>query len=290
MHVDLAETKRTNSVPSLAYVEGGSGSMVLFLHGVGGNKWNWLPQLAVFKESHRAVSCDLRGYGESDDYEGAFSFVDAANDVIGLLDHLQVAAVHLVGLSMGGSIALETLRLHPQRIRSVTACSINAGLGTMPASVRNAFLETRLAPLQAGGAIADLVDGVVESLLGSMATPGHAATLKASMLALRPVSYMKALRAGAAHVTDLDSISGLCPLLFLAAEEDRLVPPDTMAATARSVRNARYAIVPRAGHVSNIEQPAVFNAEVLYFIHDVEAGEAQRGAAQSNGASPEVVR
>jgi 3-oxoadipate enol-lactonase len=290
MSIDTAETKRTNSVPSLAYIEGGSGPLVLFVHGVGGNKRNWLPQLAMFKANYRAVSCDLRGYGESEDYEGEFSVVDAACDVIRLLDHLQVDAAHLVGLSLGGCIVLETLRVHPNRIRSVTACSINAGLGTMPASVRIAFLEARLAPLRAGGTLADMADGLVESLLGSMATPRHVSTLRESILALRPASYMKALRAGVTHVNALQAISGMAPTLFLAAEDDRLIPPYTVAAAARSVENARYAVVPHAGHVSNIEQPAAFNAEVLDFINGVESADAQRGAALTNAAAPKIAR
>ena len=66
--------ERTHSTPRIAYAWAGSGAeTIIFLHGIGGNKTNWLEQLSFFAErGYRAVAWDLRGYGDSDDYEGAF--------------------------------------------------------------------------------------------------------------------------------------------------------------------------------------------------------------------------
>lgn len=92
--------------PRIAYDHLGMGDVVLFLHGIGGNRTNWRDQLPAFAERFHAVAWDARGYGLSDDYSGPLNFGDFATDILRLLDQLSVRTAHIVGLSMGGLIAL----------------------------------------------------------------------------------------------------------------------------------------------------------------------------------------
>jgi pimeloyl-ACP methyl ester carboxylesterase len=85
----------------------GSGSLVALMHGIGGNRSNWHDHLAEFGRYFHAVAWDARGYGDSDDYEGDLDFGDFADDLARLLDHFDASRAHLVGLSMGGVIALD---------------------------------------------------------------------------------------------------------------------------------------------------------------------------------------
>ena len=95
-------TKRIGPAPHIAVDHMGSGDLVVFLHGIGGNKRNWHPNLAAFGQHWHAVAWDARGYGESDDYDGPLDFLDYSRDLARVLDHFQAAQAHIVGLSMGG--------------------------------------------------------------------------------------------------------------------------------------------------------------------------------------------
>ena len=74
-------TTRIGPSPHIAVDHMGTGDLVVFLHGIGGNRRNWHPNLAAFAPHWHAVAWDARGYGESDDYDGPLDFVDYARDL-----------------------------------------------------------------------------------------------------------------------------------------------------------------------------------------------------------------
>src|SRR5260370_26636671 len=91
--------------PRIAVDRCGAGPLVIFMHGIGGNRSNWHDQLPEFGSHFHAVAWDGRGYGASDDYEGPLDFSDFGRDLARLLTHFGAARAHGVGLSMGGVIA-----------------------------------------------------------------------------------------------------------------------------------------------------------------------------------------
>ena len=91
--------------PSISVDYVGEGEMLIFLHGIGGNKKNWKDNLYFFSDKFLAVAWDTRGYGESDDYEGALKFDDILDDLKKVLDFFNKDKAHVVGLSMGRQIA-----------------------------------------------------------------------------------------------------------------------------------------------------------------------------------------
>ncbi|HJU12355.1 MAG TPA: alpha/beta fold hydrolase, partial [Candidatus Binataceae bacterium] len=93
--------------PRIAVDHAGSGHLVVLMHGIGGNRTNWHDQLPAFAAHFHAVSWDARGYGASDHYEGPLDFGDFARDLGRVLDHFSASRAHLVGLSMGGVIAMD---------------------------------------------------------------------------------------------------------------------------------------------------------------------------------------
>jgi len=110
--------------------------LLLFLHGIRGNRRNWRRQLEFFSRHFRAAAWDARGYGESEDYEGPLRFDEHFTaDVLRAADHFGAGKFHLVGLSMGGRIARNFALRHPERLRSLVLA------GTSPASMR--FRATR---------------------------------------------------------------------------------------------------------------------------------------------------
>src|ERR1700740_1643625 len=104
----------------LAYEARGSGPLVVFLHGIGGNRTNWYEQLDHFGDRFCAVTWDARGYGAREDPPQTLKFSDYADDLNRLLYHLQADRAHLVGLSMGGMIIQDFYDRYPQRVATLS--------------------------------------------------------------------------------------------------------------------------------------------------------------------------
>jgi len=259
---------RLPGTPSLAFdIAGdGSGELVLFLHGIGGNRSNWRTQLPAFAGRFSCAAWDARGYGDSDDYEGPLAFDDFVADVLRVLDHFGVAKGHLLGLSMGGRIAMRTALLHPDRVATLTLVDTHEGFAAFSAEQRQAFVDSRRAPLLAGKEPRDIADPVARSLIGPHATSEHLDELRRSIASLHKASYIKSLEATVAQV-DLGDISGIAaPAHFIVGEDDPLTPPAMHHEMAAKVHGAPVSVLPRAGHLSNIENPDAFNEAALQWL------------------------
>ena len=89
----------------------------MFIHGFGLDLGMWDPQWLAFARRHRVIRYDLRGYGDSSLPDGPYSHVD---DLLALLGFLGANPAHLVGLSLGGRVALRIAAQHPEAVRSLT--------------------------------------------------------------------------------------------------------------------------------------------------------------------------
>ena len=259
-------TVQLDGSPRIALAHAGRGELVLFMHGIGGNKSNWYGQLPVFARHFTAVAWDARGYGESDDYEGSFDFADVSGDILRVLDHFGVRAAHLVGLSMGGRLAFDFTRRYPGAVRSLTVCSAVDRASNMTPERRRAFLESRLRPLQSGLTPADIAPGVARSLLGPNASEAAYELLRQSMAELHPKSYMKALEAVSLQEGGIELESMRTPTHVVAAANDPLYSLDTLRTLASRIPGCVFSEIADCGHLSNLERPEQFNAAVLGFI------------------------
>ena len=254
--------------PALAVDTAGSGPLALFMHGIGGNRSNWREQLPAFAPHFACVAWDARGYGASDDYEGALAFDDFIADVLRVLDFFGVERAHLIGLSMGGRIAMRTALLHPERIGTLTLLDTHEGFEAFSPEQRQAFVDSRRAPLLAGKEPADIADAVARSLVGPMATPQQLQQLIDSIAALHKHSYIKSLQATVEQVTLGDISRITAPAHFVVGADDRLTPPAMHFEMAGKLRNAPVSILPNAGHLSNIENAPAFNASALGWLRE----------------------
>jgi 3-oxoadipate enol-lactonase len=255
--------------PRLCFDEAGDGPALIFLHGVGGHRGNWRDQVARFGAAGlRAIAPDLRGYGDSDDDDGAVrAFTDFADDVVRLLDTLSIARATICGLSMGGRIALDLWRRHPDRIERLVLADTSAGSKETqdPAKVE-AFLAARRKPLLDGLTTAELAPTLVETLIGPNATREQRRTLTASLAALHRDAYLKTLEA-VTRFTDFPDFGSIAvPTLVIVGSEDRIAPPHIARAMAEAIPGAVLEVLDGAGHISNIEAPAAFDAALARFL------------------------
>ncbi len=260
-------TQHVGAAPRLCIDHAGEGELLLFLHGVGGRRQNWREQLTRFGKVFHAIAWDARGYGASDDYPGPLAFTDFADDVVRLLDYFRAPRAHVVGLSMGGRIALDLWGRYPARVASLTLADTSAGSKEAQDPARiDAFLAARRKPLLDGLTPADLAPKLVEALIGPEANNGARAELLASLAALHTESYLKTLEA-VTRFTDFPDLATIrVPTLVIAGTEDRVAPPYLARAMADAIPGAHLVLIEGAGHVANVESPASFNDALAQFL------------------------
>jgi 3-oxoadipate enol-lactonase len=264
-------TVHVGPAPRLAASVAGSGPLVVLLHGIGGNRSHWDEQLAAFASEFTAVAPDVRGYGESDDYDGPLAFADLASDVLRVLDHFGAACAHLVGLSLGGRVARDFCLRHPDRVATLVLCNTHPGFDALTPDQVEAFIRTRQGPLLAGKTPREMAPDLIRGVLGKSAPPRARERLLASLGALRKESYLKTLEASVREDRGAPVERIAVPTLVVTGDEDAVYPPATAEAMARRIPGARLAVIAGAGHLSNLERPDAFNEVVLAFLREHRA-------------------
>lgn len=264
----------------LHWEETGNGIPILFVHEFGGDHRSWQPQVAQLARRHRCLVYDARGYPPSDvpaDPAG-YSQGRAVADAIAVLDAAGVETAHVVGNSMGGFCALHLGLTHPERARSLVVAG--CGYGAHPDQAAGFRAESLAladrydregsaavaASYGAGPSRLFLRDkdpwGYAEHLriLGEHDPLGAALTMR-GVQADRPSLYD--LREELAKMT--------VPTLILAGDgDDNVLDTDLML--RRTLPRAGLAVLPRSGHLTNLEEPVLFNRLVETFLLQVEAG------------------
>ncbi len=271
-------TRHTGGPVSIAYDMAGSGPLVVFLHGIGGNRTNWYGQFEHFSNRFCAVTWDARGYGASNDSPQTLKFSDFADDLLRLLDHCKAERAHLVGLSMGGMIIQDFYGRYPERVATLALVDTSSGFGGVPEAVRRDFLARRLDPLEKGLTPVDIAPGVVEVLVAKSASAAIREQLRGSLSALRVEPYKQALHA--VVTTDFRPVLPkiTVPTLVIVGEEDIVTPPSASEFLVKNIAGAALVKIPGAGHLTNIEKPEAFNAALGPFLDQ----HAQRASVVSN--------
>ncbi len=261
--------------PKIAYEREGSGPLVVFMHGIGGNRGNWTDQLAYFGRRYCAVAWDARGYGASDDSPTTLKFTDYADDLRRLLDHLGARKAHVVGLSMGGMIAQDFHARYADRIATLALVDTNLGMGMQPEEFKREFLARRLTPLEQGMTPKDTAAQNAKALVSPRTPDELVAKLRASLSALRTEPYKQAVRAILSTDFRASNKSIKVPTIVIVGEDDPLTTPAQADALAATISGAEKAVIEHAGHLSNLEQADRFNAVLGAFL-DRHADAASR--------------
>jgi 3-oxoadipate enol-lactonase len=259
-------TVRIPPKPFIAVDHAGSGDLLLFMHGIGGNKRNWHDNLPEFAKHFHAVAWDARGYGESDDYEGPLTFSQYADDVVRVLDYFKAPKAHIVGLSMGGRIAMDLAARYPDRILTLSLCDTHPGFVHFSEEKKREFIRLRKEPLVNGGEPKDIAVPVAKTLIGPNASKEAFDKLVDSMSRLHKESYIKSIEATVMtdNMAKLGDIR--VPTHVVVGGADRLTTPEMARELTAKIPGAKLTIIDDAGHLANIEKPREFNEAVIAFI------------------------
>lgn len=266
--------------------EADSRGSVVFIHGFPFDGSMWEPQLAALPDGWRGLAPDLRGFGRSDlraapgdvplgsriggrvalPHEPVLTMHRLADDVATLIEEEAAGPAVVCGMSMGGYVAFALHRRHPELVGALVLADTRAEADTdegrenrmrMAQSARDsgaeAIARAMLPSILAEGTIAlnhETTDRVRSMILG---TPAE--TIIAAL------AGMAARRDATSELTSMD-----VPALVIVGDEDRLTPPHVVRAMAERMPRARLEVIPEAGHVANLENPAAFNAVLTEFL------------------------
>jgi len=250
----------------LAYDDEGSGIPLVFLHAFPLNRSMWTSQITALSGQFRTIAIDLRGHGESDAPLWSFSLEQYADDVAALLDHLNIPQAVLVGLSMGGYISLAFSRQYGNRLRALVLADTRAQADG-PEGRTGRFHLAQTTYTQGTEAVATTM---LPKLLGATSLKRKPELVEYVRRTIQhtPVSGilvdLMAMAGRPDSVAHLPAIS--CPTLVVIGEEDHTTPLIDAQLMASHIPNARLAVIPAAGHLSNCEQPEVFNDLLRGFV------------------------
>ena len=251
---------------SVFYREQGEGPPVVLLHGFLCDSRAWEPQLRNLSDRYEVVAWDAAGAGASDDPLETFTITDWAEDLARLLDALTLEEAHIVGLSWGGLVAQAFVGRYPSRVRSLVLSDTYAGWkGSLPADA----VEKRLARCLAESELApaELVERWVPMEFFTEDVSDEVTSTMADIVSgFHPLGF----RLMARSLAENDTMSLLStirvPTLLLWGESDQRSPLEVAERFRDAIPDAELAVIPAAGHVSNMEQPDLFTSHVRRFL------------------------
>jgi 3-oxoadipate enol-lactonase len=264
----------------LYYEEVGQGTPILFLHEFASDYRGWEPQMREFGKRYRCITYSARGYTPSEvpHDQDAYSYRHVMRDAVAVLDHLEIESAHFVGLSMGGYTALQVALNHEKRVRSMVLAGTGSG------SERWYTEDFHKNSRELGDAFEHRGSAYVAETYGLgmgrvpylLKDPRGFAEFNARLAehdALGSANTSRGFQGARPSLYDFaDKIAKLTtPALIVVGDEDaRCIEPSLFL--KETIPASGLVMLPKSGHVVNLEEPDLFNVLVGDFLARVDAG------------------
>ena len=268
---------------ALYYEETGAGTPIVFIHEFGGDFRHWELQMRYFARSHRCIAFNARGYPPSDVPEDPemYSQDRARDDVLAVLDGLGIDKAHINGLSMGGFASLHFGFEYPERALSLVVAGCGYGAG---ADVKEQFVRETTE-------VADRMENETMAVFGKVYSQGPTRVQFQNKdprgwqefedqlcehSSLGSANTMRGVQRRRPSLYDLeDKMRALTvPTLIMNGDEDDPCL-DAGLFMKRTIISSALVLLPRTGHLCNLEEPALYNQLCGDFMARVEAGRWQ---------------
>ncbi|MGE5944824.1 MAG: alpha/beta fold hydrolase [Flavobacteriales bacterium] len=251
----------------LSYNDIGTGSIpIIFIHGFPFDKTMWDSQLEFLKSTFRVIAFDIRGFGKSTDETSNLSMDLFVDDLIEFMDELNIEKAIICGLSMGGYIALNAIKKFPERFSGLILCDTQCIADTAEAKEKRYMAIEKI---EADG-VFDFNDGFIKKVFHKDSIENK----KELVEDIRNVIFSNSehvMKQGLVAIAErsetcsiLDKIN--VPTLILCGREDEVTPLVQSEMMFASIKGSVLSVVDHAGHMSNLEQPDVFNKYLLDFL------------------------
>jgi 3-oxoadipate enol-lactonase len=237
---------------------------LVFINSLGTDLRIWDTVAASFADRFMLIRYDKRGHGLSDCPSGPYTIRQHTNDLTGLLEQLQVESAVMIGVSVGGMIAIDYTASYPQRVKALILSDTAAKIGTPD------MWNERISLLRENG-----ISHIAGAILARWFSPAFAGQYPAAyrgyynMLTRTPLEgYIATCEA--IRDADLSDVvpSIEVPTLVVNGAEDGATPPDLVRGLTEALPNARFDLIEQAGHIPSIEQPAVLTAKIDQFLKE----------------------
>jgi 3-oxoadipate enol-lactonase len=245
----------------------GPGEPLVLLHAFPLNGRMFEPQMRAFSGGRRVVAPDFPGFGRSPRTPAQPDVHYYAEGVRGVLDRLHFGRVVLGGVSMGGYVAFECMRLFPERVSALVLA--NTRPEPDPEEMREIRNQMALSVAREGVEV--LVDLQIERLLApdSLQDEMLVEDVRAMILENSPDGAVAALGTMRERPDSRPLLPRInVPTLVIGGEEDGISSPEVMGAMAAEIPDARHVIIPNTAHLSNLEAPEKFDAALGDFLKD----------------------
>jgi 3-oxoadipate enol-lactonase len=250
----------------IAYEAAGEGPALLFLHAFPLGLAMWDEQTEALRARGRVVRFDDRGFGGSPPGDALLTMERIADDAVALLDHLGLERAVVVGCSMGGYAAFALVRRHPDRLRGLVLQDTKAGADTEEGRQNRAVLAEKV--LREGAPAA--LEAFLPKLLGATTLkdrPAVVERVRRMVLATPPRGIANALHGLAARADSSPTLREIrVPALVVCGEEDTITPVSEAEDLAKGIAGSRLEVIPKAGHLANLENPEAFNAALARWL------------------------
>ncbi len=257
--VEVCDASRSQSEPAL-----------LLVHGFPLDHTMWQPQIDYFGSHGRVIAPDLRGFGDSSIATGSpVSMVTYADNLNALLDRLEIdRPIVFCGLSMGGYIAWQFCARYASRLAALLVCDTRSIADTPQAAAGRMELTKRV--------LAEGIEPVKAAMMPKFFGPETVAKrlpciadTAAAIERASPAGVAAALGAMAGRPDMTPSLTDIrVPSLVVVGEHDVISPVEEMRGIAERIPGAEFVVIPGAGHMSPLENPAAFNAALETFLRE----------------------
>lgn len=261
----------SNASNNLRCADVGRGVPVLLIHGFPLSGAMWRPQQEGLRAHARMIIPDLPGFGGSAQLEGEPSLSAYADALVRLLDQHSVAQAVVCGLSMGGYVALDIARRHPDRLAGLVLADTKAGADTAEG---RAGRDEMIALVRERGASA-VADRMLPKLLAPTSQqlhPGLSMHIREIIVGngVEGIAYALAAMRDRPDSTEMLGQIAM-PTLVIVGAEDSITPPAEAQKLAQAIPGAHLETIAHAGHLSNLEQPEFFNLALRNFLERIPA-------------------
>ena len=252
---------------TVSYEDNGTGNVpIIFIHGFPLSKATWQPQMDFLKKHHRVIAYDIRGFGNSSLGNEVISIDLFATDLVQFMDALDIKKAIVCGLSMGGYIIMNAVSRFPERFEAIVLSDTQC---IADSSENKEKRYKTIEQIEKEG-LEKFAEAFVQNLFSKETIEKNKQVVeetKKLILKTSPktvTATLKALAERRETCTNLKMIN--IPALILCGKDDVVTPLSQSELLNNSISNSTLQPIEKAGHLSNLEQPDVFNEHIHNFL------------------------
>ncbi len=244
---------------------------VTFVHGAGGSSSIWFKQIREFQKHFNVLLLDLRGHGNSNSpikkaFKQKYTFKSIAIDVLEVLDYLKIESSHFIGISLGTIVIRQLAEMHPQRVKSMIM-----GGAILKMNFRSQIL------MKLGNIFKYVLPYLVLYKFFAFVIMPNRNHKQSRLLFINEAKklYQKEFIRWFKLTAEINPILKWfrqqelnIPTFYVMGEEDYMFLPSVRKVVEKHYKSSKLFVVQQCGHVVNVEQPYIFNKQVIAFIQN----------------------